>query len=199
MTLDTWLTFVILELLICMTPGPAVMFVTTTASERGAKAAVIGTSGILISNVMYFVISGTGVAAVLVASPTLFEILRWAGSGYLLFLGSRLLLTRTSTAAAQDPAQANISLLHGFMVQTLNPKAIAFFVALYPQFIDPAAALAPQLLILTGTSLVIEAGVMASYIVLTIHYGKRAGRRGKIWFRRLGGAFLIVAAVRLFF
>lgn len=202
MTFDTWLTFVILELLLCLTPGPAVMFVTTTAAERGARAAIVGTAGILTSNVMYFLISATGVAALLLASPTLFDVLRWGGSLYLLVLGARMIVTRqavkegaTETVVSRDAG--NTSLLHGFLVQTLNPKAIAFFAALLPQFVDPAASVVPQILILTVTSVTVEASVMLFYIWMTVTFGQRAGDQGKLWFRRLGGAFLIVAALRM--
>ncbi len=197
MTFDTWLTFVILEFFLCLTPGPAVLFVTTTAAARGARAGLIATGGILASNLMYFVISGTGVAALLLASPLLFTVLRWAGGAYLLLLGAKMLFSAPVAETATPAATGNISLLHGFMVQTLNPKAIAFFSALLPQFIDPATAILPQMTILAVTSVIVEAAVMAFYIWLVLRFGKQAGARGQLWFQRFGGAFLILAAVRL--
>lgn len=202
MTLHTWLTFVLLELFLCLTPGPAVMFVTATAAQRGARAAVVGTAGILGSNVMYFVISATGVAALLLASPALFTVLRWGGSLYLLILGTRMILTyRPAAARTREPGEprdnARLPLLHGFLVQTLNPKAIAFFAALLPQFVNPAASIAPQIAILTLTSVTVEASVMLFYIWMTLRFGRQTGERGKLWFRRFGGAFLIIAALRM--
>lgn len=199
MTLDTWLTFTFLELFLCLTPGPAVLFVTMTTAAQGARAGIIATGGILASNLMYFVISATGVAAVLLASPALFEVLRWGGSAYLLYLGLRMLFSRRETTGVDNAAApaANISLLHGFMVQTLNPKAIAFFAALLPQFVNPDAPVAPQVLVLTVTSVIVEAGVMGLYIWLTLRFGQQAGGSGKLWFKRCGGAFLILAALRL--
>jgi len=199
MTLDTWLTFAVLELLLCLTPGPAVLFVTTSTVTRGLRAGLTATAGILASNLMYFVVSATGVAAILLASTTLFEVLRYGGSAYLLFLGLRMLLSKPAPVTdAPTPAVADISLMHGFMEQTLNPKAIAFCVALLPQCVNPAASVAPQNAILTITALVIEASVMLCYIWLSLHLGKRAGTRGQLWFRRTGGLFLILAASRLF-
>jgi homoserine/homoserine lactone efflux protein len=197
MTFDTWLTFTILEFFLCLTPGPAVLFVTTTAAARGLRAGLIATAGILTSNVMYFVISGTGVAALLLASPVLFNILRWGGGAYLLLLGADMLFRAPAPQAEATAAPGDISILHGFMIQTLNPKAIAFFSALLPQFIDPAVAVLPQMTILTVTSVLVEAGVMAFYIWLVLRFGKQAGARGHLWFRRLGGAFLVLAAIRL--
>jgi len=202
MSFDTWLAFIILEVFLCLTPGPAVLFVTMTTAAQGVRAGFIATGGILASNLMYFVVSATGVAAVLLASPALFEILRWGGSAYLLYLGLRMLFSpREVVSTAVDkplvlPA-ANISLLHGFMVQTLNPKAIAFFVALLPQFVNPEAPIAAQVLILTVTSISVEAIVMALYIWLTLRLGQQAGSGGRLWFKRSGGAFLILAALRL--
>jgi len=202
MTLDTWLTFALLELVLCLTPGPAVLFVTSTTALRGASAGMVATAGILASNLMYFVISATGVAALLLASPTLFEVLRWSGSAYLLLLGIRLLLTRPSTPeqyAASDgkTSHGSLPLLHGFMVQTLNPKAIAFFAALLPQFVNPALAVAPQVLILTVTSVAVEASVMACYIWLTLRFGRHSSGASQRWFKRSGGALLILSALRL--
>jgi len=202
MTVDTWLAFTILELFLCLTPGPAVLFVTMTTAAHGARAGFIATGGILASNLMYFVISATGVAAVLLASPALFEALRWGGSAYLLYLGLRMLFSGKEVASTEvnmpvAPPAANISLLHGFMVQTLNPKAIAFFAALLPQFVNPGAPVAPQVLILTVTSVSVEASVMALYIWLTLRFGQQAGSGGKLWFKRIGGAFLVLAALRL--
>ncbi len=197
MTFDTWLTFVILEFFLCLTPGPAVLFVTTTAAARGWRAGLIATGGILAGNLLYFVISGTGVAAVLLASPRLFDVLRWGGSAYLLVLGAKMLFSTPAPETAAPEATGDISLLHGFMVQTLNPKAIAFFSALLPQFIDPATALLPQITILTVTSVIVEAGVMGAYIWLVLRFGKQAGTSGQLWFQRLGGGFLILAAIRL--
>lgn len=200
MSLDTWLTFALLELFLCLTPGPAVLFVTSTTAARGLRAGWIATTGILASNLMYFVISGTGVAAVLLASPTLFTVLRWGGSAYLLLLGTTMLFsaaTPTKPETPIKPATGDISILHGFMIQTLNPKAIAFFAALLPQFIVPTTPILPQMTILTVTSVIVEAGVMALYIWLTLRFGQQAGERGKLWFKRIGGGFLILAAARL--
>jgi homoserine/homoserine lactone efflux protein len=202
MTLDTWLTFTLLELVLCLTPGPAVLFVTSTTALRGARAGVSATAGILASNLMYFVISATGVAALLLASPTLFEVLRWSGSVYLLLLGIRLLLARPSVPvqhrdSAASSNNSNLPLLHGFMVQTLNPKAIAFFAALLPQFVNPAVAVAPQVLILTVTSVAVEASVMACYIWLTLHFGRHTSAGSLRWLKCAGGALLIVSALRL--
>lgn len=204
MTLDTWLTFTILELLLCLSPGPAVMFISGTAAERGARPALAATVGVLLANLLYFTLSGSGVAAVLLASPLLFLILRWAGSAYLLYLGIRMLIEtyRSATVGATPPqpglpAASHTWVLPGFLVQTLNPKAIAYFVALLPQFIDPAHALLPQMLILTGTSVVVEAAVLGGYIWLTLYLGRRTAGQGRLWIKRLGGAFLIFAACRL--
>ena len=201
MTFDTWLAFAILEIFLCLTPGPAVLFVTTTSATQGARAGIVAAAGILASNLMYFTISGSGVAAVLLTSPALFKALRWGGSAYLLYLGLRMCFGNsepaTDGAESAPPPATGIPLLHGFMVQTLNPKAIAFFAALLPQFVDPAFAVAPQMLVLTLTSVLIEAGVLGLYIHLTLRFGRQAGMRGRLWFRRCGGAFLVLAALRL--
>src|ERR1700722_1701340 len=94
MTLATWLLFCLPETALCIIPGPAVLLVLSTALRRGFPAATRATAGILAGNTMYFALSATGIAAVIVASHVVFGALKWAGAAYLVWLGLRLLLAR---------------------------------------------------------------------------------------------------------
>ena len=208
MSLETWIAFCVLEIVLCLTPGPAVLYVAATAVARGSRGGVAGALGIVAGNTFYFALSALGVAAVVLASGYLFMALKWAGAAYLIWLGLRMLWSRTPAApsavspgGAAPPASAALAgpFARGFAVQAANPKALAFFAALVPQFIDPAGSIAYQMLILCTTSAVIEFCVLALYIWLVGHARRYAGDRWMLLVRRLAGGLLVAAGARLAF
>lgn len=198
MSLSAWLAFCVLESALCLIPGPAVLFVISTALTRGARSGLAAALGILAGNTCYFVLSATGVAALLVASPRLFQLLQWLGAVYLLWMGIRMLLNRSgNTAPAGTSSPAAGALLRGMVVQLTNPKAILFFVALLPQFIDPHTPVAMQILILGISSTVIEWLVLTMYVLLTVRARSLAGDGWTVWVQRVGGACLLTAGLRM--
>ena len=199
MALELWLAFCATEAVLCFTPGPAVLFVVSCAMTRGARAGLAAALGILAGNTFYFALAATGIAAVIVASSWLFSVLKWAGAAYLVWLGLRMLLRRASAAPAPSlaPQRTRRSLVRGFVVQTANPKALVFFVALLPQFIDPAAPVGRQILILGASSLLIELAVLALYVALAVRTRQLAGARWSGSLERVGGGFLVAAGARL--
>jgi homoserine/homoserine lactone efflux protein len=153
--------------------------------------------GILAGNTFYFLLSATGVAAVIVASNRLFAILKWAGAAYLIAVGLRMLLARSHEPAAALPQPAGRSFLRGFVVQVANPKALVFFVALLPQFIDPASSVGFQILVLGTSSVLIELVVLTVYVAVTVRARELAGARWGGALERVGGGLLIAAGARL--
>ncbi len=202
MTLESWIAFCVLELVLCVTPGPAVLFVTATAVSRGAREGTAAALGIVAGNTFYFALSALGVAAIVLASGYLFAALKWLGAAYLCWLGVRMLASRGAMqprARHVTPSAVAGSLARGFAVQAANPKALAFFAALVPQFIDPAQSLALQMAILCATSAVIELGVLGLYIGLAGRVRRFAGGRIAALVRRVTGGLLVAAGVRLAF
>jgi threonine/homoserine/homoserine lactone efflux protein len=199
MTLETFIAFCAVELVLCLTPGPAVLYVISTALARGPRAGLAGSLGIVAGNTFYFVLSGIGVAAVILASNTLFTAVKWIGATYLIYLGLRMLFSRRGSAAEARPAPIARAFARGFAVQGANPKALAFFIALLPQFIDPTAPVAIQVLVLGVASQVIEIAVLGLYVWVSVRArAYAAGRFGDV-VRRLAGGFLIAAGARLAF
>ena len=170
-TLERWGLFVITETALCLTPGPAVLFVLSRALSRGRAASAGAAVGILGANIVYFALSATGLGAVLLASYELFSLVRWLGAAYLVWLGARAFIGRTPPRSAAGPHESATrrSWLNGFVLQAANPKALLFFVALLPQFIDPAGNIATQVLVLGSTSVAIE-------LLVLLAYGAAAGR-----------------------
>jgi threonine/homoserine/homoserine lactone efflux protein len=201
MTWETWIAFCVLETVLCITPGPAVLFVVSTTMSRGPRAALSGAAGIVAANTVYFALSALGVAAIILASNFLFTILKWGGAAYLVWLGIRMLWSqeREGSVDAQGaaPPALSVSFLRGFAVQAANPKALAFFVALLPQFVNPQVSVLYQVFILGATSVVIEMGVLASYVWLVSSARAYASGRWAAAVRRIAGGLLVAAGARL--
>jgi homoserine/homoserine lactone efflux protein len=200
MTAQTWFLFCITELILCLIPGPAVLLVLSTALRRGFSSASTAASGILASNTLYFALSATGIAAVIVASHTVFNVIKWLGAAYLIWLGLRMLWARTPQHADAPSTTDNIRervFLRAFIVQSSNPKSLIFFVALLPQFISPNSSVPRQILILGITSIVIEFTVLSGYAAIASRARYVAKTRFSDLLERVGGGVLIVAGARL--
>jgi homoserine/homoserine lactone efflux protein len=147
------------------------------------------------------VLSATSLGAMLVASYDVFFAIKWAGAAYLVLLGVRALRARGEVLAV-SPATGTAGGLRlvagGFTVQAANPKALVFFTALLPQFIDPADSIALQVAILAVTSLVVEFVVLASYGGLSARAARLVTVPSRAaWLERAAGALLIAAGLRM--
>lgn len=197
MSLEAWLAFCATETVLCLTPGPAVLFVVSVAMARGSRAGLAAALGILAGNTFYFALSATGIAAVIVASSQLFTVLKWAGAAYLVWVGLRMLRSRVAEPAPVVAQAVPRAFVRGFVVQAANPKALVFFVALLPQFIDPTASVGLQVLILGTSSVLIELVVLSGYVALTVRARRLAGASWSGWLERVGGGLLVAAGARL--
>jgi threonine/homoserine/homoserine lactone efflux protein len=197
-----WSLFAVTETVLCFVPGPAVLLVLSQAISRGTRMAILSILGIVAANTLYFVLSATGIGAVLLASYELFFAIKWIGAAYLVWLGlnaffgtSKLL---SVPAAAESAPSGTRMFFNGFILQMSNPKALIFFTALVPQFIDPRAPVWPQMLILAVTSVAIE-------FLVQLFYATLAGRATAVLTRprfaavtdRVAGSLLIAAGAGL--
>ena len=205
MSIETWLLFCLTETVLCFTPGPAVLLVLSLALTRGASHGLRASLGILSANAMYFAISATSLGAVLLASWELFTVIKWFGAGYLIWRGVRMMASSTKHSfqrlADPDRGRGTARLgafSNGLFTQGANPKALVFFAAILPQFINPQRAVGLQLAILGLSSIVIELAVLSLYVAVS-HYTQRLTRdsRYALQLERAGGALLIGAGARL--
>jgi len=169
-TWQVWSAFFVIETVLCITPGPAVLFVLSQALTRGVGKTIWSIGGILASNTTYFILSATGVGAILLASYDLFFAIKWIGAAYLVWLGVGAFLGKSKTLSIRRADASPVSrprlFLNGFVLQMSNPKALIFFTAFVPQFLNPHAAIVPQVAILAVTSVCIEFAVQLIYATL---------------------------------
>jgi threonine/homoserine/homoserine lactone efflux protein len=196
-SLSTWLTFCVTETVLCLMPGPAVLLVLSTAAGRGARAGLGAALGILAANTVYFALSATGVVAAHAASRDLFVAIQWVGAAYLIWIGLRMLRPHHTHRTSTEPVVLTHPFVRGFVVQIANPKAVVFFAALLPQFINPAIPVPGQILILGATSLAIELSVLGGYAHAAVHARNLVGVRVAGALHWLGGGLLIALGVRL--
>jgi homoserine/homoserine lactone efflux protein len=196
MTLTTWWIFVCTETVLCLIPGPAVMFILSSALKAGARKSIASNLGILSANTVYFALSATGIGALLLSSK-LFLAVKWIGAAYLIILGLRLLIDHNDAHNAPVEALNDLKSHHlffnGFTLQMSNPKAILFFSALLPQFLNPHASVVPQIVILGVTSVVIEFSILLGYGIAGSAITPRYAR----WTNRVAGGLLIGAGAGL--
>jgi homoserine/homoserine lactone efflux protein len=171
MTWTVWWMYLVTETVLSIAPGPAVLFVVSQGLRAGGLRGLWAALGIVSANVVWFALSAVGVGAAILASGNWFLAVKWLGAGYLVYLALRAILghARPETGqAAETPPRITSARMwaRGVILQLTNPKALVFFVALLPQFIDPAVPIGPQILILGVTSVMTEFPVLAVYALL---------------------------------
>ena len=213
--MDAVILFFFAEALLCISPGPAVLLTISPSMKRGFVTGLWGTMGILTANTVYFILSAVGVGALLIASVTLFTIVKYIGAAYLVIMGIQMLLPLiksffSKSKPADDvadlmPKEAAISgksaFAKGFVIQASNPKNLVFFVAFLPQFVIPSLAaeisLTVQFSVLAIISIVIELIVLIVYILLSIKLATWVKAKAMLWIDGAAGLFLIVIGVGL--
>lgn len=206
MSFEIWLSFTVLVFLMVLTPGPSILIGMSHALRYGARPTLMTALGDVSANMIQMVIAALGLGAVLAASASAFALVKWCGVGFLLVIGLMAFFRKArgangktgfemKTNAGYEPASRRKLFREGFLVAAGNPKAIAFFGALFPQFVDPAAPLAPQLLILGATFVVFDYTFVMIYAMGAARIMPwLVRRRGTNVIGRASGGILIIAA-----
>ncbi|NIE79300.1 LysE family translocator [Asaia sp. As-1742] len=159
MTLQTWWLFVVTVFFISATPGPNMMHALGRSVQVGFRRSLAAMAGCITALLLALVLSVMGIGAILIAMPRLFDIIRYAGAGYLIFLGIK---AWRASDSPDPPGETSGAPLHvsrwalyrtGFLVGISNPKLLLFAAAFFPQFIDHHQPVLPQFGILVVTYL----------------------------------------------
>ena len=156
MTLQTWWLFLGAVFVLSGTPGPNMLHILTRSLRVGLRRSLAAMAGCLTAVVLVLLASAAGLSAVLMASPVLFDVLRYAGVAYLVVLGVRAWRGDDAPVTASGgagPAPFSSARLYrdGLLIGLSNPKLLLFASAFLPQFVDPARPQGPQFAVLVVT------------------------------------------------
>ena len=149
-----------------VTPGPANLFAIATGAQKGKAAALVGVAGMNTATLVWFCAAALGLGALILAFPQVFHLLAFAGAAYIAWLGVKSLLVafrHDAEPGHQAFRQGRSAYLDGFTVQIANPKAVLFFTAVLPPFLDPARPLPAQLAAFACATLTLDILAMSAY------------------------------------
>lgn len=190
--------FLLITLILMLTPGPIVTLVISTGATKGSRAGLMTVAGCTFGNAVLIGTIALGLNLVIKYTAEIFEVLRWVGAAYLIWLGIQA--WRNAGKAAMDVAAPGhgVYFRRGFLVAISNPKTIAFFTAFLPQFVDPTLPAGFQLFVMCTVS-VLLAGVTDSIWAMTAAAGRNffLRRANARWLGRISGLALIGGGVWL--
>ncbi len=197
MTLETYLAYLaVLGAFFAGPPGPSQLLMISNALSHGLGRSLATLAGDLSANALQMTAAAFGLVAVLAASADALTIVKWAGVAYLVRMGVAKWRAAPGDVAAGGGPRIGRGALYrqGFLTSAANPRAVVFFAALFPQFIDPAQPIWPQLLILGATYLMVDGALLVLWSQLALRsLGRVRALTGRMM-NRISGAMLVVAA-----
>ena len=198
MTIEVYITYVLACALIAVVPGPTVTVIVANSLKHGTRAGLLNVAGTQLGLALMMAILIVGLSSVIAAMGWLFDWLRLAGAAYLVWIGWKLLRSPDNLASAEAaPAPRGGFLLQGFLVLMSNPKALLWFGAFIPQFINPQGNYVAQIALLGITAMAVALVSDGGYAVLTGRAGALLSRKRVRLVSRLSGGFLIGGGVWL--
>ncbi len=172
MAWDVWLTFIGAAILIAVSPGAGAIQSMATGLTHGVRRGYWSILGLEVGLMLQLTLVGLGLGALVTGSIVAFNVVKWVGVGYLLYLAVRQWRTATHDLREQLDVSAAGSrtalVVRGFLVNATNPKGLVFFLAVLPQFVVPTAALLPQYLAIGVTLVAVDVVVMGLYTRLAV-------------------------------
>jgi len=194
------LAFVPAALALNLTPGADMMFCLGQGLQSGRRSALAASAGISAGGMVHVALAGLGLGAVVKSLPGLFDVIRWLGVAYLLYLAWGALKAPTAALPGQPPVSASRAFRAGFWVNLTNPKVILFVLAFVPQFVVPEAGPVLGQFLIYGLVLALGGFVINGLVGV---FGSTAGRflapgsRSGIWLGRISAGIFAGLALRL--
>jgi threonine/homoserine/homoserine lactone efflux protein len=161
-------------LLFLALPGPGTFALLTSTGKGGFRGGAAATAGLIVGDQVLLWLAVAGVAALLASHPMVFDAVRYAGAAYLAWIGLRLLLARDGSTAAPVRIEPRRYAWQAFLITLMNPKAIVFYMAFFPLFIDPATHRGAPTFALMALTI---AGITAIYCLLLCAFAGAIGAR----------------------
>nr|WP_154325475.1 homoserine/homoserine lactone efflux protein [Pantoea sp. 201603H] len=196
MTIEWWLTYLLTTSILSLSPGSGAINTMSTGISHGYRGAAASIAGLQVGLALHIILVGVGLGALFSQSLIAFEILKWAGAAYLVWLG----IQQWRSAGAIDlNAVAKVTprrrlFKRAILVNLTNPKSIVFLAALFPQFIIPHQPQTMQYLVLGVTTVIVDIIVMIGYATLATRIANwiKGPQQMKLLNRIFGGLFMAV-------
>lgn len=200
MSLQIYLAYVLVCILITIIPGPTVTLIIANSLTHGTRAGLLNVAGTQLGLALMLGVLLVGLSSIIATMGVWFDFVRIAGAVYLVWLGWKLWRASGDFAEpGRTPAPRGGFFLQGFLVLMSNPKALLWFGAFIPQFVDPNGNYVGQIVLLGATAMMIAAVTDGAYAILGGRTGRLMSRSRIRLASRLSGVFLIGGGVWLAF
>ena len=200
METNVYLAFVGISIAVIVFPGPSILLIVANSLQQGVAAGLITVAGGAIAMLMQLIVALVGLTSLVNMLERSFEIVRWVGIAYLLYLGVQRWRSSVSGSVIGKQRERNYRSLFvaGFLVALTNPGTLLFFIAFFPQFLNADVAAGPQLMLMAVTFMALTLTFDSSYALLSARIGRSLQDPRQVQFRnRLSGAILLFAALAL--
>jgi RhtB (resistance to homoserine/threonine) family protein len=206
--LQQLLVFIAAGWLLNLTPGPDVFYIVTNSLRSGPRAGVVAGLGITAGCFVHVLAAALGLGALLATSAAAFTVLKYAGAGYLLYMGAKMLLAKRPPPSADlmplDVGNSQVCdykavFLGGFLTNVLNPKVALFFLAFVPQFIAPESQNKAEVFVLLGIIFNLNAVPVNAGWALAAAWlaSRRSVQRGIRWLEQAAACMFIAFGLKL--
>lgn len=200
MSLEIWLAFIAASLILTMTPGPSILLGVVHSMKYGVRKVIFTALGDISANFIQMIIVSAGLGIIISNSELAFSIIKWLGVATLFYMGFKMLFDSPKQLQTLDTSHGSISAyklyLSGFFVAAGNPKAIVFFTAFFPQFIDTSKPLLSQMMIMCPTMAALDFTWVMLYAISANKCLGFIQNKPKL-LNRIGGSTLLGAATVL--
>ncbi|EFL88108.1 LysE family translocator [Ahrensia sp. R2A130] len=199
----TWETYIIylaaVAAFFATPPDTSQLLIMSNSIQHGLRRSLWTVFGDLSANVLQMLAAAFGLAAIIATSASAFTIIKWLGVAYLGWIGLQLFLSKPADLRAANTPRKSAGALfrQGFFTSSANPYAVVFFAALFPQFIDPALPVLPQVAVLGATYLVVDGIILLLWGYLAVHSAERIKSFSTGMMNRVCGILMMGAAALL--
>ncbi len=199
MTLEIWLTYVATVFIFLVSPGPSHLFMLSTSLSHGFNRSWATGAGDLSAHLWQITVASIGLVSFIYAFQNFFIIIKWAGVAFLIYLGTTQFMKKSTTIdRSKGDGQNLISFFwRGFITSSANPKAVVFFAALFPQFINTSAPTTHQFAILGLTYIMIDGCFLVFYGYCADWLSTRFEKHIDKYLNRISGSLLVGSAILL--
>ena len=202
MNFEIWLLYVATVLVFMVSPGPSHLLMISVGMANGFQKSLATAAGDLSANAIQIALAGFSLAAVVTSSQYGFAVIKWAGVAYLIWIGIKTIrssFNQPSKSSINQPSTILNLWLRGFITSAANPKAVVFFAALFPQFLNPNHSLALQVFVLGITYIVIDGLFLIFYGFSSSWLAQKLHSKYHAFINRISGFGLIATAILLGF